>query len=75
MTVVFDLLQAIAEYWFRINNGISWGHILVPKKKVWTEGVNIEICGVDGAKSYQIQGHSRVSVACMNSPYNPPLPR
>ena len=35
MGVVFDLLRAIAEYWFRIKNGISWGHILVPKKKVW----------------------------------------
>ena len=35
MAVVFDLLRAIAEYWFRIKNGISWGQILVPKKKVW----------------------------------------
>ena len=25
MAVVFDLLRAIAEYWFRIKNGISWG--------------------------------------------------
>ena len=24
MAVVFDLLRAIAEYWFRIKNGISW---------------------------------------------------
>ena len=35
MAVVFDLLRAISEYWFRIKNGISWGHILVWKKKVW----------------------------------------
>ena len=25
MAVVFDLLRAIAEYRFRIKNGISWG--------------------------------------------------
>ena len=25
MAVVFDLLRAIAEYWFRKKNGISWG--------------------------------------------------
>ena len=25
MAVVFDLLRAIAEYWFRIKTGISWG--------------------------------------------------
>ena len=25
MAVVFDLLRAIAEYWFRIKNEISWG--------------------------------------------------
>ena len=25
MAVVSDLLPAIAEYWFRIKNGISWG--------------------------------------------------
>ena len=35
MAVVFDLLRAIAEYSFRIKNGISLGHILVPKKKIW----------------------------------------
>ena len=25
MAMVSDLLRAIAEYWFRIKNGISWG--------------------------------------------------
>ena len=28
MAVVSDLLRAIAEYWFRIKNGISWGTFL-----------------------------------------------
>ena len=38
MAAVFDLLRALAEYWFQIKNGISWGHILIPKKTV--PGVN-----------------------------------
>ena len=33
MAVVFDLLRAIAEYWFRIKNGISWGTFWFRKRK------------------------------------------
>ena len=43
MAVVFDLLRAIAEYWFRIKNGISWGTFWFQIEEYETVNVKIKL--------------------------------
>ena len=74
MAVVFDLLRAIAEYWFRIKNGISWGTFWFQIEEY--ERVNAAVDTLDSivlsglvlANTHTILFLSRMTIECISQP-------